>query len=578
MPSVTLKEDGTPALGAAVKVVAKVIGTPDLGVPAGAFTFAIQEGAGASRPCESTGSEPLDSYSISYFCIFKLADLGDYVVTASLAGELKYNLVPNSSITLHAPTVPSITGVNTTLIPLQVFTTISIAGKGFTRDSLVTLNGDACFNVYYISDTVLKVDCLPTVSGSAVLTVSSGGLVATNSDLIMVLGRVLVTLATTGTLTLGSTVHLVATVTGTGSLGVPDGALTFTDQANLGENVCDAQTKSPINSTSIAYSCDLKLSHIANYLIQASVARDSHYDSASSSNLALQVISAPVIAGIAPAKILYQTSRNLDIFGMGYVLGSIVYLNGKPCASSNWISSDHIQGTCFTENVGPASIIVTNPDGGTATNSNLLSIIPIPLVSIGEIIEPALVKNSTAYRAGVLDPLAATVEYQWQITAKPGIRTEDDWQNIFGATSATYTPVASDVQKFLRVAVAGTSNYSGTLYSAPSSQIVAALRLFPPTISSVSSIFLHQGKVTTVTITGSGFTKNSSVQVTAYSFAIGSSNDPVVGGIKINKITYVSSTALEVEVVPRDTSLSFTYIVSDSGLSSSPSQLCMTVL
>ena len=63
--------------------------------------------------------------------------------------------------------------------------------------------------------------------------------------------------------------------------------------------------------------------------------------------------------------------------------------------------------------------------------------------------------------AGALTPAGATVNYQWQICATSvGV-----YADIAGATTNKYTPVASDVTKFIKVVVTGTGSYSGTVIS-----------------------------------------------------------------------------------------------------------------
>ena len=61
---------------------------------------------------------------------------------------------------------------------------------------------------------------------------------------------------------------------------------------------------------------------------------------------------------------------------------------------------------------------------------------------------------------GKISPVGATVDYQWQIS-NVYIIGDSSYIDIPGATSNTYTPVATDVGKYLKLIIRGTGNYSG---------------------------------------------------------------------------------------------------------------------
>ncbi len=64
--------------------------------------------------------------------------------------------------------------------------------------------------------------------------------------------------------------------------------------------------------------------------------------------------------------------------------------------------------------------------------------------------------------AGKLTPVGAIVSYQWTICDT----IDGTYTNIAGATANKYTPVAGDVNKFIKVAVTGTGIYTGIITSA----------------------------------------------------------------------------------------------------------------
>jgi len=69
--------------------------------------------------------------------------------------------------------------------------------------------------------------------------------------------------------------------------------------------------------------------------------------------------------------------------------------------------------------------------------------------------------------AGPVTPSNATVTYQWQRSLD-----NENWINIVGATSISYTITENDLDCYLRVMVSGTGLYRGTVYSEPTPKIV----------------------------------------------------------------------------------------------------------
>lgn len=92
-----------------------------------------------------------------------------------------------------------------------------------------------------------------------------------------------------------------------------------------------------------------------------------------------------------------------------------------------------------------------------------VSSLPIPVNSIGDITGVTAV--GSVLTAGAIDPLAATVDYQWQnadVVTGPYV-------DISGATASTYTLISSDWKKYIKVVATGSGNYTGTVTSNASS-------------------------------------------------------------------------------------------------------------
>lgn len=105
-----------------------------------------------------------------------------------------------------------------------------------------------------------------------------------------------------------------------------------------------------------------------------------------------------------------------------------------------------------------SDIKVTVSGTGTVTE-NLATGGNVALISIGTI--SGTPKVGVELTVGTVKPSGATVTYQW----KRANTTNGTYSNISGATSSTYTPVGDDLNKFIKVAVTGKTNYTGTLTS-----------------------------------------------------------------------------------------------------------------
>ncbi|WP_242833788.1 X2-like carbohydrate binding domain-containing protein [Desulfosporosinus sp. OT] len=108
---------------------------------------------------------------------------------------------------------------------------------------------------------------------------------------------------------------------------------------------------------------------------------------------------------------------------------------------------------------------------GGASNSASFNVI-VPITAIGAINGTAQV--GSILTAGALTPVGATASYQWQIAST----VNGSYSNITGATETTYTPVAEDLAKFIKVVATGIGSYSGTVTSAPTQAVAAPPALY----------------------------------------------------------------------------------------------------
>ena len=107
--------------------------------------------------------------------------------------------------------------------------------------------------------------------------------------------------------------------------------------------------------------------------------------------------------------------------------------------------------------IGTAESSPIGPVGTTMTQ----------ITSVGAISGTAQVAQTLT--AGTVNPLGATVTYQWQRSDTSAGTYED----IPGATSSTYTLAAADLNQFIIVQVTGSGSYSGTAVSVSKGPVTA---------------------------------------------------------------------------------------------------------
>jgi len=107
------------------------------------------------------------------------------------------------------------------------------------------------------------------------------------------------------------------------------------------------------------------------------------------------------------------------------------------------------------------TITITGSSGSLApTPTSQVTIVATPITAIAAI--TGTPKVGVELTAGALTPSGATATYQWQICDT----SDGAYADISGATSSTYTPVADNVTKFIKVVATGTGNYTSTVTSA----------------------------------------------------------------------------------------------------------------
>ena len=158
------------------------------------------------------------------------------------------------------------------------------------------------------------------------------------------------------------------------------------------------------------------------------------------------------------------------VAGVGHLLTVGVLTPQGATATYKWLRSDTSGGTYLPINGASLSTYTLTTDdynkyikveatgsgsySGTVTSAYMGPIVKGQITAIGSIIGTTTVGETLT--AGVLTPVAATADYQWQRLVG------GTWTNISGATANTYTLTGDDLGTYVRVVATGNGYYTGS--------------------------------------------------------------------------------------------------------------------
>ena len=305
-----------------------------------------------------------------------------------------------------------------------------------------------------------------------------------------------------------------------------------------------------------------------NYLRATVTYRDAH----GAGQEADEVSDSVVAANVAPSFGVETVSRSVaENLGSGAVVGDPVaatdhdvlsYSLGGTDASSFSIDADSGQlktAAMFDyEDVNSYSVTVTATDRGDLTDSVTVNISVTNADDAGTLdLSSSTPQVETELTAEVSDPDDSVTVVSW-VWARSTNKTS--WTDITGATSASYTPVAADLNNYLRVTVTYTDGHGSTQHSVSvvsANTVVAAANKAPSfsedTVSRSVDENQNAGAAVgdPVTATDPGDTLTYSVGGTdESSFSINSSTGQLSTKVKLN---YETKSSYTVTVTATDT-------------------------
>ena len=284
----------------------------------------------------------------------------------------------------------------------------------------------------------------------------------------------------------------VITLIGNASVEVANGAtyvdagVTITDNKDLGLVATVTYTKdgSPVSSVNTLLA--------GTYVV--------HYNvTDAAGNPAAEVTRTVVVDAIPVVVVLKSIAISTPATKLTYTVGDLLDLSGLVVTGTYSDNSTRVEPVTVADITGfdssaPSASQTLTIAVGSKTTSYVVSITAIPITEIGAI--SGIAKVGVELTAGALTPAGATASYQWQISVPAPSKSANSYADISGATAITYTPVAGDVDKFIRVVARGTGNYSGSVTSGETAAVTDANN---STISPTSATF---DKYTENTTTG----------------------------------------------------------------------------
>lgn len=249
---------------------------------------------------------------------------------------------------------PTVTSISPTGGALSGGTPVTITGTGFASGATVTIGGSAATNVTFNGATELTATTPVGTAGLA-------NVVVTNPDTQSGTGSGLYTYAeaptvtnidpSSGTISGGTPV----TITGTG----------FVDGATVDIGGNPAADVSVVSDTSLTAKTPVGSAGPADVMV-------TNPDTQSGTGVELfTYIAAPEVSAIAPATGTSAGGTRVTITGTGFVEGAAVTVGGKAAKDVTFVNATSLTATTPVGIVGPADVVVTNPDSRSGTGPGL---------------------------------------------------------------------------------------------------------------------------------------------------------------------------------------------------------------
>ena len=390
---------------------------------------------------------------------------------------------------------PTVTSVSLNSGALGGGTSVTITGANFLAGATVDFGGSACGGVSVVSAT--SITCTTTAHAAGAVTVT-----VTNTD------------AQVGTLANGYTYRAAPTVSSVSLSGGPvSGGSTITitgsnfytgSTVTVGGLTCTSPTV--VNSTTITCVTPAHAAGVVDVIV-------TNADTQAGTGTGVYTFNPPpTISSVTPSAGPTAGFSSVTITGTNFITGATVTFGGSACTLPVVVSATTI--TCSTpaHAVGAVSVVVTNPDNQTATQSIGYIYLAAPTVTGVSLNSGALGGGTTVTISGTGFIPGAVVDFGGSSCGSVSVSTSTSLTCVTSAHAAGAVTVT----------VTNTDGQLGTLASAFTYRAA-------PTVTSILPTGGNTAGGTAVTITGTGFYTGSTVSI---------------GGINCTGVTVVSATSI----------------------------------
>ena len=318
-PSILIDVSGSPTLGGSLTFTATVTGSAHAVAPAGAVNWSIS-GSGGDTACPAPTGATSSGVISTYTCVLQTPQAGDYIVTATFAGDPNYATATSNTLTSTlAKQLPAITVQRTSTPILGQYTNLSATVTGVlgavqpTGGIAWSITGPdsgtvSCINSQRtnINSNVQTFTCsfLTALSGNYVVTATVGQdinyVAATSAPINVSLGTVAPQITFSAipnppaTGVVGQTLFFTAVVAGSGSLAAPTGGVVWNIS---GGAIGCTSTSTQISGQTTTYTCSIFATTASTYTATAAYNGDSSYSSLPATT-AISIVVNPVTPNI----------------------------------------------------------------------------------------------------------------------------------------------------------------------------------------------------------------------------------------------------------------------------------------
>ena len=389
---------------------------------------------------------------------------------------------------------PTITVITPNTVTTNSSTTITLTGTNFDPGATVSIDtGGSVSNVTRVSSSsvtfTLTTDNTVAAVGPRTIKLRNPNGKFAYGTLTITTSALSVTSVSPSPVNTGTTTTLTISGSGFQSGSVVSGSVvsgSVVSIPSIAGTIVGTPTIATANTITVSFAADSGASAIGTW--PATVTNPDGYSK--SANFAIQ--QAPVtLTAISPSSMAYASTRSFTLTGTGFNSGAQVTLDGNAVTEA-WISATSMTVTLTSDpSAATHTFVVTNPDGGTASRTFIVTPTAISFVTSPD---PSTSTNKTFTLTGGTFLSGATVKLDSSssnissaVVNNSGLMTVT-LTNAPAAGSHTFTVTNPD---------GGSATDTFTVYAHISN-------------ATPNNNWVHSGTTKTVTLTGTGFVAGSS--------------------------------------------------------------------